>query len=1408
MRQPPLDPAALDEWWIDRGASSCEEDTSAVDFSAEGGAAGACGVLSAILGVRVVAPGVPPAETSAPGSSTNHDPGPPIQAVLVRGAVTDRVLDAVVRSRFSPGRLKGRPACVELAACHARAVAMSNKDAQSDQSRVESDGDGPITAAAAAALTRRVRAKLARITLSQLEDDGDDLYFEGGRHRGDFLRALGAGAVSVNMLEDMLDATRTEKAGKTWVEVVRGAFTALAAVPLDAVEENDAPTRALELLTRAPRVLRALAQALVLEAGADGASATDPPGTNPPSTSLLGSRRAETPGVTVLGPALGRNALPMLRRDRGANHGAAGRLASNHGAPGLFTRLPRYPACPPGDREKLGWIVQRGVKTTHDAIHGVLLKTVRQKGACMEAVLAWLAAATRANDRRNKGGAVTHRSGAFGDPAAPTDNLAVGIAAVALRFARPVVDGADRLVEQRLMDLDPLRRNWRHDWAAETTLSRRPRKEEEEEAAASRSRSGETKTKTNAEETAPPSFVAETFYGAMRAMQVGLLPAVRRFEEATEVLRQRALAATAAGGDAASGGGVDGGPSNNKASHPLAMDEAYNAYFDCASTALLDPEVAGDASRFALLQAAWLTRLARLPPEAAADAFDMVPETCVTSMAGWVCFVLRMGKAELLLDGGRPSARPVSAYAARPTSAAPGGMSETPESGSVGWGGGGLPVVVLVQCAVELLSRPRLVRHPTVHAALVDMLQHMLIGERGRGGGGGGLGLGVRGSSTHELLVASVLGTPEAKAALCPALIRAYSVMDAVEGLDVDRDAFDKFHTRYVIACLLEELWRVEECVESVARLGEGKTDHHRIGDDDRQASEACGGNLFADFAGCVLGDLMYVLQDALDRLVSVGEMQRARADEDAWARLPQHERAEKERFLKGQERAAKGFLRNAKKTLQLLNLLASSPTVAPAFLAPEVAGKAAYAAVHFLEVLLGPKCASLKVEHPKSYGFDPKQLVLAIVEFTARLDGVPGGRWVAALAAEEDFDAAVMERARDLLVTHTFGAAVLPPKLRAIIDAVRATLEGDAPSRQTTSDGQDRGRGPGANQPTGETEDAWTEAGAGDADALMAALGTPPEEGAEWEATYKAVMGGPPRDGSGQEGRDGGGTFRSFGEADGGEAIKDFFSPFNQMCAADDAGGVPSRAKAKKLAREAAALSAGQLPCEVGSAVFLRHDPDRLDRMRAVITGPEGTPYSGGCFVFDVYFPAGYPEKPPMVNLDTTGGGRVRFNPNLYADGKVCLSLLGTWHGGGVEEKWDAKTSTLYQVLVSIQGLILVDDPMFNEPGFDGIRGTAEGDAKSREHNEEIRLYTVRHAMIAHLKHPRSGVTDVLRSHFRLQRHRIMRQVLTWCEEAKDPTTRTRMWTAARELAALLAANAAQTGPTTDVAPARKRAE
>jgi len=99
----------------------------------------------------------------------------------------------------------------------------------------------------------------------------------------------------------------------------------------------------------------------------------------------------------------------------------------------------------------------------------------------------------------------------------------------------------------------------------------------------------------------------------------------------------------------------------------------------------------------------------------------------------------------------------------------------------------------------------------------------------------------------------------------------------------------------------------------------------------------------------------------------------------------------------------------------------------------------------------------------------------------------------------------------------------------------------------------------------------------------------------------------------------------------------------------------------------------------------------------KIMIAGPENTPYAGGLFEFDCFLPMQYPNSPPSMNLCTTGGGKVRFNPNLYNCGKVCLSLLGTW-SGSAEENWQPRKSTLLQVLVSIQSMILVEAPYFNE--------------------------------------------------------------------------------------------------------------
>ena len=53
----------------------------------------------------------------------------------------------------------------------------------------------------------------------------------------------------------------------------------------------------------------------------------------------------------------------------------------------------------------------------------------------------------------------------------------------------------------------------------------------------------------------------------------------------------------------------------------------------------------------------------------------------------------------------------------------------------------------------------------------------------------------------------------------------------------------------------------------------------------------------------------------------------------------------------------------------------------------------------------------------------------------------------------------------------------------------------------------------------------------------------------------------------------------------------------------------------------------------------------------------------------------------------------------------------------------------------MSIQGLILVPDPYFNEPGYAEMQKTDRGRAESRKYTLQIRRYTLEHAMDAHLQ-------------------------------------------------------------------------
>ena len=110
-------------------------------------------------------------------------------------------------------------------------------------------------------------------------------------------------------------------------------------------------------------------------------------------------------------------------------------------------------------------------------------------------------------------------------------------------------------------------------------------------------------------------------------------------------------------------------------------------------------------------------------------------------------------------------------------------------------------------------------------------------------------------------------------------------------------------------------------------------------------------------------------------------------------------------------------------------------------------------------------------------------------------------------------------------------------------------------------------------------------------------------------------------------------------------------------------------------------------------NGIYYIHDDTDMLKGYALIIGPSDTPYFGGNYFFQLTYPNDYPYSPPKVKY-CTNGNNIRFNPNLYKCGKVCVSLLNTWSG----EQWTS-CQTISTVLLTLCTL-LCKNPLLNEPG------------------------------------------------------------------------------------------------------------
>ena len=138
-------------------------------------------------------------------------------------------------------------------------------------------------------------------------------------------------------------------------------------------------------------------------------------------------------------------------------------------------------------------------------------------------------------------------------------------------------------------------------------------------------------------------------------------------------------------------------------------------------------------------------------------------------------------------------------------------------------------------------------------------------------------------------------------------------------------------------------------------------------------------------------------------------------------------------------------------------------------------------------------------------------------------------------------------------------------------------------------------------------------------------------------------------------------------------------------------------------------------------------------------------TPYAYGFFEFDLFIPGDYPNSPPKIKFLTTGNGKVRFNPNLYNCGKVCLSIINTWS----TNQWNPTSSTISQVILSIQTMIFNEHPYTNEPAYYNSLNTPQGLKQSQLYNTQIQKYTIQYAIKEAFNNLNSSFHSIIHSKY-----------------------------------------------------------
>lgn len=551
-------------------------------------------------------------------------------------------------------------------------------------------------------------------------------------------------------------------------------------------------------------------------------------------------------------------------------------------------------------------------------------------------------------------------------------------------------------------------------------------------------------------------------------------------------------------------------------------------------------------------------------------------------------------------------------------------------------------VDVLVASTATMLARLDISCNPVPCAGLITLFRVLV--ESGGGGGrsrssqSGGVGLGghrgwsADGSGANDgQLAHAVFHNKDVQALLPASLLKIYYAVDMVEGLDVDKEDFDKYAVKGHAAKLLERIWAIRGHHDSIVVASTLPA--------------------FSDFVLAFVDHAAFMFGAACESLRVVRESS-ARASAAAHSPFGGHalggagaggSRVVLDDAGFKATKAAASRLQVVTDHMAFVAGLSADGTVCQALCKPKIARRLASVMSKIMAAATGD---ADEVVSADVRTLDLPGLLLQVVAVCARIlshaSPAEATTFIKELADDVDYADKSITQSVAMVTKRT--SVFLSRAELELFGTIPARVAEVAPQRRTpllpSSAPPSTPLLPAVN-PFGAlfgSGAAAAAAGSGSAGSSNIGANTrvnpahTVQELVDVEpAAYKERM------------ADFGFSTTSFADEETGEY-------YHAFAARIRSSGSPSPKKMKRLLKEIKAFKSGKtdLPLHPGAAIFLAVDENRMDVARAVITGPVDTPYALGCFAFDIFFPDNYPNEAPLVKLITTGSGTVRFNPNL----------------------------------------------------------------------------------------------------------------------------------------------------------------